>query len=454
MNRFSRLSLYTLLLGLACLWPMVHAGAASAVAAPPHGPRVIVIELHDTLQPVRADVFVNSLARANRLRAAAVVVNLSSPGGLPESADRMVAAMRQSQVPIVMVAGHNATRVSGQALRLMAEADVALMSRDGYLAPLWSETPRHLTPEQRHAGSRQLTSSLADALNRHHRRLDAVDELSSGIHWFHASEAVQMGFVDGIADKPADVFRFLKQTGYSRNGETKTLDLTMGWLDNDIPQPQTAVLLAMMNPNLSVLLLTLGLLLIYLEINTPGVVIPGISGVLLVLLSLYALSHLPVTRNGVLLCLLAILLMAAEAKMSRHGLLATAGVACMALGLGNLVNGPLPELQVSWGTAMGAGLGFGGVTASLLVLGLEARRSKVRTGSDAMLGWLAVAQTPLAPEGHILVRGELWRARLTSNDSAVAAGDHVKVLRADGMLLEVTAVPVAANPEQDAHGVV
>jgi membrane-bound serine protease (ClpP class) len=95
---------------------------------------------------------------------------------------------------------------------------------------------------------------------------------------------------------------------------------------------------------------------------------------------------------------------------------------------------------------MGAGLGFGGVTASLLVLGLEARRSKVRTGSDAMLGWLAVAQTPLAPEGHILVRGELWRARLTSKDSAVAAGDHVKVLRADGMLLEVTAVPVAANP--------
>lgn len=451
MNRVFRLSLSALLLGLVCLCSMISAGAAAASAgaqAPPRGPRVIVIELHDTLQPVRADVFVNSLARANRLRAAAVVVDLSSPGGMQESVDRMVAAMRRSQVPIVVVAGPNASRVSGQALRLVAEADVALMGPDGYLTPLWSETPRHFTPEQRHAGSAQLTSSLADSLKQHHRRLDAVDELSGGAHWFHASEAVHMGFVDGIATKQTDIFRFLKDTGYIRNGEKKTLDLSSAHVEPDVTRPQTSVLLAMMNPNLSVLLLTLGLLLIYLEINTPGVVIPGVAGVLLVLLSIYALSRLPLTLHGAAFCVVAILLLALEAKMKRHGWLATVGVVCMVVGLAHLVDGPLPELQVSWGTALGAGLGFGGVTASLLVLGLEARRSKVRTGSDAMLGWLAVAQTPLAPEGHILVRGELWRARLTSKDGAVAAGGHVKVIRADGMLLEVSALPIATMAEQ------
>lgn len=449
MNRVFRLNVYALLLGLVCLWSAMPAAAAGNVT--PRGPRVIVIELHDTLQPVRADVFVNSLARANRLRAAAVVVNLSSPGGMQESADRMVAAMHRSQVPIVVVAGTGATRVSGQALRLVAEADVALISTDGYLAPMWADAPRKLTPEERRAGSAQLTTSLAAALKQHHRRLDAVDELSGGAHWFHAAEAVQMGFVDGSVTKQVDVFRFLNQNGYVRNGDKKLIDLNGAWVERDTPRPQTAVLLAMMNPNLSVLLLTLGLLLIYLEINTPGVVIPGVAGVLLVLLSIYALSRLPVTLHGVLFCLAALLLMAAEAKMKQHGYLATVGVVCMIAGLSHLVDGPLPELQVSWGTAMGAGLGFVGVTASLLVLGLEARRSKVQTGAEAMLGWLAVAQTDLAPEGHVLVRGELWRARMTSKDNPVTAGTHVKVLRAEGMQLEVASVPVA-NPQQGAHG--
>lgn len=418
--------------------------------APP--PLVVGIDFHDTLQPASAEVFVASLKRANRRHAAAILVNLSSPGGISTSADLMVAAMRSSQTPIIVWLGRGNSRVSGEALRLVAEADVTLMNKSSFLTPLWTETPRRQRLQDRSAGSKRLTVELADALRRHGRRLDAVDELSSGIHWFNAVDAQQMGLIDGVAEKQADVFRLLKDKGYHENGVVKTLDLTHARVEYDSPSPQTDLLLALMNPNLCVLLLTLGLLLIYLEINTPGVVVPGAAGVLLILLAVYSLTRLPLTGYGVSLCVLAIALMALEAKSTRHGWFATAGVICMVLGLGWLVNGPLPALQVSWGTAIGAGVGFGGVTATLMVLGLEARRSKVRTGSDAMLGWLAIAQTPLAPEGHILVRGELWRARLTSKDSAVAAGGHVKVLRADGMLLEVTAVPLASSLEQQGIG--
>lgn len=415
-------------------------------------PRVIMIELHDTLQPARAEVFVNSVRRANRLRAAVILVNLSSPGGMSESADRMVAAMRGSKIPIIVWLGNGNGRVTGEALRLVAEADVALMDKSSYLTPLWTETPRKLRPQERSAGSKQLTVELADAQRRHGRRLDAVDELSSGIHWFNWADALQMGLIDGVAEKQPDVFRYMRDTGYRKNGAVTKLDLTHARVEYDWPTPQTDLLLALMNPNLCVLLLTLGLLLIYLEIHTPGVVVPGAAGVLLVLLAVYSLNRLPVTGLGVSLCLFAMALMAVEAKSTRHGLFASVGVVCMVLGLGWLVRGPLPALQVSWATAIGAGVGFGGVTATLMVMGFEARRSKVRTGSDAMLGWLAIAQTPLSPEGHILVRGELWKARLTSKDSAVAAGGHVKVLRADGMLLEVTAVPLASSVEQQGVG--
>jgi|GEM_PF-574971 len=433
---------------------LILCGALSYAAQPtkPTPPLVVGINFHDTLQSASAEVFVNSVKRANRLHAAAILVNLSSPGGMSVSADRMVAAMRGSQIPIFVWVGSADSRVSGEALRLVAEADVALMNKSSFLTPLWTETPRRQRPQDRSAGSKRLTVALADAQRRHGRRLDAVDELSSGIHWFRAADAQQMGLIDGSAQKQEDVFRFLKDTGYRKNGTLQTVDLTHARVEYDRPSPQTDLLLALMNPNLCVLLLTLGLLLIYLEINTPGVVVPGAAGVLLILLAVYSLTRLPLTGYGVSLCVLAIALLALEAKSTRHGWFATTGIICLVLGLGWLVNGPLPQLQVSWGTAIGAGVGFGGVTATLMVMGLEARRSKVRTGSDAMLGWLAIAQTPLAPEGHILVRGELWKARLTSKDSAVAAGDHVKVLRADGMLLEVTAVPLASNLEQQGIG--
>ena len=81
----------------------------------------------------------------------------------------------------------------------------------------------------------------------------------------------------------------------------------------------------------------------------------------------------------------------------------------------------------------------------LVRVGVESRRAKAKTGSEAMLGWLAIAHTELKPEGQILVRGELWRARLSSSDSFLAAGERVKVLRADGLTLEVAAVPLTQS---------
>ena len=206
---------------------------------------------------------------------------------------------------------------------------------------------------------------------------------------------------------------------------------------------QESLLLTLMNPNVCVLLLTLGMLLIYLEVNTPGAFVPGIAGILLAMLAMYALQLLPLNLLAVLLCLLASIMLLLEGRFPSHGLLAFAGALFLVVGLGELVDGPVPQLQVEWSIAWGAGIGFGGVTAALIVLGLRARHAKLKTGADAMLGWLAVAQTGLAPEGKVLVRGELWSARLTSQTSCVAAGERVKVLRADGRILEVAALPLS-----------
>jgi len=419
---------------------------AWSAITPPHPPAVIrvdSIELHDTLQPIRARVFASAIDRANHDGARAILVSLSTPGGIDSATDTMVEAMRRSHIPIIVWAGSPDTRVTGEGVRLLAEADVALMAPKTYLTPLWTEPTRSISETVHAAYGRELAASLSDSLAAHGRKPTAVNELSAGIHWFSAEESVAAGFADGIVSLPAEALRFAAEHPIRRrSGIVTAPELSTADINSISTGPTDLLLLSLMNPDLAVLLLTLGLLLIYLEINTPGTIVPGAAGLTLVLLAAYALHLLPLSTRGVLLCVLAAVLLLWESRVPRHGILATLAVVALSVGLGLLVRGPVPQLEVSWETAVGAGMGIGGVTACLLVLGAQARRAKIKTGSEAMLGWLAVAQTPLCPDGQILVRGELWQARLTSSVSFVAAGDRVKVLRADGPTLEVTAVPL------------
>jgi membrane-bound serine protease (ClpP class) len=430
--------------GLFAFFTLLSGIAPRAIAAPrPPATHVDSIALHDTMQPVRARTFAADIARANQDGAVAVLINLSTPGGMASPTDSMVAAMRQSRIPIIVWVAAPHSRVSGEGLRLLAEADVALMSPGSYITPLWTEPTRGITETARAAGSVRLAANLTDSLAAHGRGQAAVPELSSGARWLSADEALAAGFIDGTARLPAEALRFAgSHPIHRRSGIVSAPELATSGLNPITSSSRDMLLLSLMNPDLAVLLLTLGLLLIYLEINTPGTIVPGAAGLTLVLLASYGLHMLPLNAGGLLLCVLAAVLLFWESRVPRNGIVATLGVGSLAIGLGLLVRGPVPALAVSWGTAIGAGLGFGGVTACLLVLGAQARRAKVKTGSEAMLGWLAVAQTSLSPEGQILVRGELWQARLTSNVSFVAAGDRVKVLRADGLTLEVTAVPL------------
>lgn len=406
-------------------------------------PRILRIVVHDTLQPERANIFVRSVESANREGYAAVLVDLSTPGGLSQSAALMVAAIQQSSIPVVVWVASPQTRVSGEGLRLLEAANLSLMHSGAFLTPLWTDHVHGYTVTTRNALSTRLQDQLRQQATAHGRDTSQLEELSSGAHWFSAREAVETGIVDGIADKMPDVLRALAALPAGKTERAKQLPLLQGAEVVTAPvKLQESLLLTLMNPNICVLLLTLGMLLIYLEVNTPGAFVPGVAGVLLAMLAMYALHLLPLNLLAVLLCLLASIMLLLEGRFPSHGLLAFAGVLFLVVGLGKLVNGPVPQLQVEWTIAWGAGIGFGGVTAALIVLGLRARQAKLKTGADAMLGWLAIAQTGLAPEGKVLVRGELWAARLTNQTSCVAAGDRVKVLRADGRTLEVAALPL------------
>jgi membrane-bound serine protease (ClpP class) len=199
----------------------------------------------------------------------------------------------------------------------------------------------------------------------------------------------------------------------------------------------------LVNPNVALLMLVCGALLIYLEFNTPGTIVPGALGTLMVLLAIFGLDLLPIRYTAVLLLLAALGLLILEAKVGGHGALAIAGIVCLTFGMLTLVAAPVPELQVSLWIAIGVSAGFGVITVLLLRLAVRARRMKSRLGADALVGSSANAMEPLSPEGHVLVEGEIWRAIASG---PVATGAALRVVGHDAYLLRVEPIHEVTRP--------
>ena len=155
---------------------------------------------------------------------------------------------------------------------------------------------------------------------------------------------------------------------------------------------------------------------------------------IMVLLGLSAISVLPISWLGASLLLLAFGLFILEAKFATHGILGVGGAISMVLGAVMLVDSPLPEMRVHWGTAVALALPFSAITVFLLSLAVRARRNKVETGSEGMIGETGSAVTELAPEGKIFVHGEYWDA---VSARPVAIGGRVRVTAIDKLKLKV-----------------
>jgi membrane-bound serine protease (ClpP class) len=195
----------------------------------------------------------------------------------------------------------------------------------------------------------------------------------------------------------------------------------------------------LMDPNVAFILLAVGLLSLYVEFNHPGAVVPGTVGVIFILLAAFALNLLPVRFAALALIAVAFALFALEAKFVSHGVLTTGGIVLLTLGGLLLVDAPIPEMRVRLLTALTVSVPLGIITAFLMTIALRARRNKVVTGMQGMVGEIGVAQSPLVPEGKVFVHGEIWNA---ISSAPVPIGSKVVVRRVNGLQLEVTPLAV------------
>ena len=408
-------------------------------AQSPSAPLIIKLTIHDTIQPITAEYLKRGLDEAASQHAQAVLISMGTPGGLLESTREMVADIEASQVPVILFIEPSGSRAGSAGFFLLESADIAAMApgtNAGAAHPILEGTTMDEVLKQK--VENDAAAFLRSYVTVRGRNATAAEDAVRNSKSYSEAEALKLHLIDLVATDDNALLGALDGRTIKRfHGESQTLHLAHA---NIVPMPPSTrerLLTRLTSPDLDVLLLMCGGLLIYLEFNVPGTIVPGALGTLMVLLAIFGLNLLPVQHTAILLLVAAIGLMVLEAKFASHGALGIAGVLCLVFGLATLVNGPTPDMRVHFGVAAGAGVGFGAITFGLAWIAFKARRAKRLTGPEAMLGHIAVAMTPLAPTGQVEVRGEIWKATLPPNIPPVPAGAEVTVRAIDGLTLTV-----------------
>ena len=402
-------------------------------------PVVIKLSIHDTIQPITAEYLKRGLDEAAAKHADAVLVSLGTPGGLLTSTREMVAAIEGSPVPVIVFIEPAGSRAGSAGFFILEAADVAAMApgtNAGAAHPILQG--QTMDPVLKQKIENDAAAFLRSYVTVRGRDAASAEDAVRNSKSYSEAEALKLKLIEVVAANDSALLGQLDGRTIKRfNGSTVTLRLKNAQVETIVPSLRERLLTRLTSPDLDVLLLMAGALLIYLEFNIPGTIVPGALGTVMVLLGIFGLNLLPVQHTSVLLLFAALALIALEVKFASHGVLGTAGVVCLVFGLATLVNGPVPEMRVHFGVAVGAGVGFGVITLALAWIAVRARRSKRLTGADAMLGQVAVTMTPLAPTGQVEVRGEIWKARLASGIEPVPAGTEVRVQAVDGLVLTV-----------------
>jgi membrane-bound serine protease (ClpP class) len=435
MKKFAKTSAYVCLVLL-----VVVSSSASA--------EVLKVVVNDTIQPISGEYIARTIAEAARRNDQAVLIEINTPGGMVSSTREIMEKISTSTVPVIVYVTPTGGHAGSAGIFILESADIAAMAPGtaaGAAHPVILIGPVQLKPDEEM--NRKIENDAAALIrsvaSKRGRNIEAAEGAVRESKSFSDQEALSQHLIDYIASSPEDLFRQMKGKSFKRfNGESATLDLEGQPIATFNMTLKERILDALMEPDLAFLLLAIGILALYIEFNHPGAVIPGTVGAVFILIAAFALNLLPTRFAALGLILGAFVLFAAEAKFVSHGVLTAGGIVLLTLGGLLLVDAPIPEMRVHLATALAVSVPLGIITAFLMSIALKARRNKVVTGEQGLVGETGVAQTALSPQGKVFVHGELWDAIAPS---PVPIGQWVVVRRLDGLTLQVEPLAVPSS---------
>ena len=421
---------------LAAVVTLVAVGLAGPAPARAAGP-VAVIDLDGAITPVTARLLTAAIERAKAEGDQALVVRLNTPGGLERSMRTMAQSILNSEIPVIVYVAPTGSRAASAGVFITMAAHVAAM------APATNIGAAHPVMIGGESG-KEMGKKIENDAAAFARSIAA--ERGRNVEWAEKAvrasvsvterEAVKLKVVDLIADSVPDLLAKVDGRTVKTAKGLVTLETRAAPVKLIEVRFRDRFLALITDPNIAYILMMVGMLGIFFELQNPGAVLPGVIGGISLILAFFAFQSLPINWAGLLLILFGVALLIAEIKIASHGVLTIGGIVAMVLGSFMLYEAPEVGFRVSWTVI----LPTVGATAGLVVwavsAGVRAMRRRPVTGAAGMVGRVVVVRSALGPEGQVQVDGEIWRA--VSEGGTISAGENVRVTAVDGLTLKVS----------------
>jgi membrane-bound serine protease (ClpP class) len=399
--------------------------------------QVLKIVIDDTIQAATQERIERAIDQAAAEKDDAVLIELSTPGGVMDAMREIMSKVLASPVPVIIYVTPSGSRAASAGFFILESADVSAMAPGTNtgaahpVGPFGGDIKG--TMGQKIEGD--ATALMRSVVSKRGRNVDVAQSAVLESKSFTDGEALSQNLIDYVAPNEQDLFRQIALKPVKRfDGQSVTLKLAGKPVRVVEETLKEHILAYIMDPNIAFILLVIGAFALYAEFNHPGAVWPGTVGVVFILLAVFAMHLLPIRFAAVVLIFASFVLFALDAKFGAHGALAIGGIATLVIGALLLVDAPIPEMRVRFLTALAVSIPLGVITVFLMTIALRARANKVVTGAEGLIGEIAVAQTALTPAGKVFVHGEIWDAVASAD---VSAGEKVVVQKVDGLELKV-----------------
>ena len=416
-----------------------------AISAQMDSQIVLVLTFRGAVTPVLRQYLSGAIEDAQMEGAEAVILRLDTPGGSVDVTKQIVQDMLASPVPVVVYVSPAAAQAGSAGTFITLAGHVAAMapgSSIGAASPVGGQG-EDIGDTMEAKVVNILSADIENLASR--RGEEAVEWAVAAVQEAAAAtdaRALELGVIDFIATDVADLLDQMDGFVVTVQGQERTLHTANARIMPQALSPLQEFLNFISNPTVATILLTLGSIGLIAEIYNPGTFIPGMIGLISLLLGLYSLGQLEANFAGLALIGLGLILLVAEAFTPAFGALALGGTIAFIFGSALLFDAP--GLAVPWVTIISLGVAMGAFALFVGGKVVAAQRMGTATGGEGVIGSLATVRVPFTENGRgkVLLAGELWNAKLrgpTSGEAAPAeVGDQVKVEAREGYVLVVS----------------
>jgi len=395
---------------------------------------ILKLKVEGAIDPIVADYIARGIAEAEKNNATALIIQLDTPGGLDLAMRKIIKDIQSSPVPVVTYVYPKGARAASAGSFILIASHIAAMAPGtnvGAAHPVSIEG-RDVS-EKIVNDAKAYIKSIAKLRGRNVTLAESFVVNSTSIT---AEEALEYNIIDIVAE---DYPSLLAQLNGKRV-ENKTLK-TKNAKIKEIPMNfREEILHIISNPNIAYILFMAGIYGIIFELANPGAILPGVVGGICILLAFWSFQALSITSTGIALILFAIALFIADLKAPTHGILTAGGIISLFFGSIMLINVEKTKfIKISLKVILPSIL----LTLLFFIfaigLAIKAHKRKPTTGKEGLIGVVGEVKEDLSPEGMVLIKGEIWKAK-AKGDKTIEEGKKVKVVDVRDLTLIVEEV--------------